>query len=118
MVRHSAEFGERLKRRRQIVYASQQDFADALTALRGNGKQVSRDSVSKWETGQHYPARMIGLIEHLLGPLDDSGQPLRRVPPHTRRILRAALPDDDDYERVIALLERDEDAGGRGAQAG
>ena len=105
MVRNSAEFGERLKRRRQALgYDSQQDLADALTALRSSGRKVSRDTVSKWETGEHYPTRFIGLIERLLGPLDDE-PPRHRIPPATRRILAAALPDGDDYERVIDLLE-------------
>ena len=42
------KFGENLKRVRKIRKISQEDLADKLG--------VSRQSVSKWETGENYPS--------------------------------------------------------------
>ena len=106
--------GSRIKKRRQQLDMTQQQLADALG--------VAKSTVANWESGTHFPLRKLGAVETVLGVTLDGEEtepPRRReVPPHTKRVLKAALPDGDDYERVIALLERPEDDGGRDARAG
>lgn len=92
-------FGAKLKRARQAAgYRRQQDFADLIG--------VTRSTVGAWESGSQSPDRYIGLIEKYLGPLDGSQSAApRTITTHQRRVIRAALPDDEDYNRVVGLLE-------------
>jgi transcriptional regulator with XRE-family HTH domain len=92
------DIGTRIKKRRQALgIRTQQALADLLG--------VTRDTVTNWESGKHYPERHLGDLERVLGiTLDDRPQ-VRPVDAHTRQLLRLAIPDDDDYRRVIGVLE-------------
>lgn len=68
---------------------------------------VSRSAVNAWINDRAYPMNSLGALEEVLGISlnGDKSPERRRLDAHTRRVLRAALPDGDDYERVVALLE-------------
>src|SRR5712691_9130060 len=96
---HSA-IGTRIKKRRQALgIRSQQELAERVG--------VNRTTVSDWESGRHFPARYIGVLEKILGiSLSGDGEPEPDIiSPHTRMLLREDL-SPEDYERVMALLEK------------
>lgn len=93
------DFGRRLKRARQSAgYRTQADLAAAMG--------VDRSTVGAWESGRQYPQRFIGMLEALLGPLDDE-QP--RLDPETERRINSLTPDELDY--VIDRLRERREAG-------
>lgn len=70
---------------------------------------VSRSAVNAWINDRAWPMNSLAALEEVLGvrlgDRDPEPPPYHKLDAHTRRVLRAALPDDDDYERVVALLE-------------
>lgn len=91
--------GTRIKRARERKRLTQQQLADAL------GRSVR--AVNDWENDRTSPRSDIGALEEVLGVRFDEAeteQP-RKIDRHQRRVIRAALPDDEDYERVIGVLE-------------
>lgn len=97
---HGKSIGRAIRHARQRQRLTQQQLADEIG--------VDRSAVSAWERGLHFPQRFEGLLEEVLGiRLDDiePGDSVVEIDRRTRRLLRNALQNDDDYERVIALLE-------------
>lgn len=89
--------GTRIAKRRHQLDLSQ----EALAALVG----VSRDSVSKWETGKAYPLRHIGKLEAVLG-IDltaPAGQP--DFDPDDPDEVRIMSWTDLPYPRRLAMIE-------------
>jgi transcriptional regulator with XRE-family HTH domain len=93
------DIGTRIRKRRQELDLSQEQLAGRVG--------VHPSTIINWEKGKHPPKRRQGKLEAVLGiSLSSDPPPLRRVvDAHTRSVLRAALPDDDDYRRVIGLME-------------
>lgn len=89
--------GTKIRKRRQELGLTQAQLADRVGA--------DESSVINWESGRHFPKRKLGAIEAVLGiSLDGDGGGMKIVSPAARRVLRAEL-DDEDYRRVIGLLE-------------
>jgi len=85
-------------RRRQALDMSQEELARLVG--------VSRDTVSNWETGKHFPKRYLGKIEAVLGiDLHSRDDGFRPVSPQLRKMVQETLDDPDDQRRVIGLLE-------------
>jgi DNA-binding XRE family transcriptional regulator len=90
--------GLKIKRARERLRMTQVQLGDAIG--------VSQKTIDNWEHDKRYPKSSIGAIEAVLGiSLDGEPPPRRIVDAHTRSVLRAALPDDDDFRRVIGLME-------------
>ena len=90
--------GQRIMRRRQALNMSQGELARLI--------DVSRDTVSNWETGKHFPKRYLGKIEAVLGiDLHSRDDGFRPVSPQLRKMVLETLEDPDDQRRVLGLLE-------------
>jgi transcriptional regulator with XRE-family HTH domain len=89
--------GLRIKRARERKRWTQVQLADAIG--------VTQKTIDNWEHDRSYPKSAIGALEDVLGvSLDGDGAEMRIVSPRARRVLRQEL-DDEDYRRVIGLLE-------------
>jgi transcriptional regulator with XRE-family HTH domain len=85
--------GLRIKKRRQVLRLTQADLAARLG--------VAKSTVANWETGKHYPARYLGVIEEALGvSLTDEPEPDPRLAE-----IRALKMDPADEAEFIAALE-------------
>jgi len=91
--------GDRIRKRRQQLRLTQEEMARRVG--------VHPSTVLNWEKGKHFPSRYQGAVEEVLGvSLDAEPEPERpAISPHTRMLLRREL-SEEDYERVMALLER------------
>jgi len=97
-----ADFGRRLKRRRQAAgYRTQGDLAVKIG--------VPRSTVGAWENGRQYPQRFIGALESLLGPLDEYEPPA--IDPELARRIEELSPQQRDY-LILRLTELREAAHG------
>jgi transcriptional regulator with XRE-family HTH domain len=69
---------------------------------------VSRSAVNAWINDRAWPQNSLGALEDILGvTLNSDTSPPRytEIPAHRKRVLRAAIPDDDQYRKVILVLE-------------
>jgi transcriptional regulator with XRE-family HTH domain len=75
--------GPVIAKRRHVLGLSQEELAVRVG--------VSRDSVSSWERGKHFPHRHLGKLEQVLGvDLSGGAAPDRLAPPATISVMRAS----------------------------
>ena len=84
--------GQRIMRRRQALDMSQEKLARLI--------DVSRDTVSNWETGKHFPKRKLGRLEEVLGISLDGRDELKLSPE-----VRAVIDSLSDGERELVMTE-------------
>lgn len=90
--------GALIRHRRQVLGLRQPAFAERVG--------VSRQTVSKWETGQSYPERYAGKVEAVLGiSLLADGAPTLPTDPTERKLYDLAVIDSGP-EGAWAVIEQ------------
>jgi transcriptional regulator with XRE-family HTH domain len=95
----AANFGTRIKLRRQALGMNQEQFAERI------GVHVS--TVGTWEKGQHFPERYQGAIEAVLGislTEDGDGQPDVYTDPDEAALWSLTRYSEEERRALIAAL--------------